>query len=257
MFDIEKFVTEVCEQAYPTYGNADGETLSELGRGREIECLESEQESLETEKAELETEKTELETEQTGLKADQKVKTDIDELQEISDRLTQIEERIIEIDNRIIEIDNRVVEIVARLNQISDDNFLVNYPLRNKWTCEVSDILNIPRPETVTPNLIVATWRLAGVDRNEIDAVQSGVNFEVMVNASEVVALNAFHWSLMWNLQRHNGLRLSDLIGDVEEDEPVGKTMQWNSRAFRVWGLTVTQLVTGMNVLFNEVEVKQ
>ena len=156
-----------------------------------------------------------------------------------------------------MEKDKAVLVSQEELKRLRDEGTDLKPYAINKWTFVVSDILNIPRQETITSNLVVATWRLAGVDRNEIDAVQSGVNFEVMVNASEVVALNAFHWSLMWNLQRHNGLRLSDLIGDVEEDEPVGKTMQWNSRAFRVWGLTVTQLVTGMNVLFNEVEVKQ
>ena len=120
----------------------------------------------------------------------------------------------------------------------------------NKWTYKVSDILNVPPPHEVKENLVVVTWRLAGIDRNELDAFQSGTNFEVFVNASSVNALNAFHWALGTLLPRHNGLRLSDLIGDVEEDEPVSKTMAHNARAFRVWGLTVNQLVTGMNELF-------
>ena len=120
----------------------------------------------------------------------------------------------------------------------------------NKWTYKVSDILNVPPPHEVKENLVVVTWRLAGIDRNELDGFQSGTNFEVFVNASSVKALNAFHWGLGQQVRVMNGVRLSDLIGDVEEDEPVSKTMAHNARAFRVWGLTVNQLVTGMNELF-------
>ena len=126
------------------------------------------------------------------------------------------------------------------------------YPLRNKWTYKVSDILNVPAPHEVKENLVVVTWRLAGVDRTQLDEFQSGVNFEIIVNASSINALNAFHWALgKQTFGRHDGVRLSDLIGDVEEDEPVSKTMTaHNARAFRVWGLTVNQSVTGMNELF-------
>ena len=217
MFDIENFVKEVCDRAYPLYGNADGETLSEFERLRKIEILKRELESLPKEKTELES--------------------------EISTP---------EIVSRIEAIDSRIKVLPDELEALTIENVKIAYPQQNKWTFVVSDLLNIP--DQVSPDLVVATWRLAGIDRNEIDSVQSGVNFEVMANASQIVALNAFHWSLMQSLRVHNGLRLSDLIGDVEDDEPVGKTMRWNARAFRVWGLTVSQNVTGMNVLFNEVE---
>ena len=124
--------------------------------------------------------------------------------------------------------------------------------LINKWTYKVTDILNVPAPREVGTNLVVVTWRLAGVDRTQLDEFQSGVNFEIFVNASSINALNAFHWALgKRTFGRHDGVRLSDLIGDVEEDEPVSKTMTThNARAYRVWGLTVNQSVTGMNELF-------
>ena len=123
--------------------------------------------------------------------------------------------------------------------------------MENKWTYKVSDLLNIPLQHEIKEYLVVAVWRLAGIDRNSLDQPQDGINFEVSVSASSINALNAFHWSLLSMLSAYD-VRLSDLIGDVEEDEPVSPTMRHNARAFRVWGLTVSQSVTGMNELFEE-----
>ena len=156
-----------------------------------------------------------------------------------------------------LEKDKAVLVSQAELERLREEGTDLSTYAINKWTFKVSDILNVPQDHEVTPDLVVATWRLAGIESRPVDITQNGINFEVMVNASQVIALNAFHWALLNQIRVHNELRLSDLIGDVAEDEPVGKTMRWNSRAFRVWGMTTAQLVTGMNVLFNEVEVKQ
>ena len=148
----------------------------------------------------------------------------------------------------MFDVEQFCIDVCERAYPIADPEGLEDK--ENKWTYKVSDLLNIPAPHEVSENLVVVTWRLAGVDRNELDAVQSGTNFEVLANASSIRALNAFHWGLCKQIEVTNDVRLSDLIGDVEEDEPVSKTMRHNARAFRVWGLTVSQSVTGMNELF-------
>ena len=154
-----------------------------------------------------------------------------------------------------LEKDKAVIVSQAELNRLRlEETDLSTYAI-NKWTYKVSDILNVPPPHEVKENLVVVTWRLAGIDRNDIATFQTGNNFEIYVNASSINALNAFNWALGTQLARMNEVRLSDLIGDVEEDEPVSKTgVTHNARAFRVWGLTVNQLVTGMNELFEPSE---
>ena len=124
---------------------------------------------------------------------------------------------------------------------------------KNKWQYKVVDIFGKLLPPKRGRNFVVCQWRLAGIDRNSLDHIsEDGINFELAVSAKSVVALNAFHWALTKKIRQEQGIRLSDLIGDVEEDEPVGRTTYETNRAIRVWGLTVNQRIVGMNYLFDK-----
>ena len=124
----------------------------------------------------------------------------------------------------------------------------------NKWDYHVQDVLG-DKGVRGEPNLIVVTWALAGVDADTLDYKgDNAINFELICNASSVRALNAFHWALMQELQSTPRVRLSALIGDVQEDEVIGRTRRSTGRAFRVFGLTVDESIVGMSQLFEEVE---
>ena len=128
----------------------------------------------------------------------------------------------------------------------------------NEWRYHVQDILGEKAdPEKLKrkPKLIVVTWALAGVDADSLDwKGDNGINFELVCNASSVRAINAFHWALMQSLQSETRVRLSALIGDVEEDEVIGRTRRSTGRAFRVFGMTVEDSIVGMSQLFEEVD---
>ena len=132
----------------------------------------------------------------------------------------------------------------------------------NKWKYHVQNLLgytseDLDKEGKITgidpQTTIVVTWALAGIDNYTLDNKgDDGINFELIVNAPMIKALNAFHWSLMRKLRTTNGVRLSALLGDVEEDETVGRTIRTTGRAYRVWGLTVSEPIVGMNYLFEE-----
>ena len=99
--------------------------------------------------------------------------------------------------------------------------------------------------------LVQVKWRLNGMERGGLDEpLTRSVNFELLVSASEVIVLNAFHYALMIKVRQTYSVDLSDIVGDVEEDEPVGRTTRESGRVYRVWGLRVDDLVTGMQPLF-------
>ena len=104
-------------------------------------------------------------------------------------------------------------------------------------------------------NEIVVTWALAGIDKAAIDYKgHTGMNMEVIVNSPLVRGLNAFHWALIKQLRSNTNIRLSALLGDVEEDETVGRSTRSGGRVYRVWGLTIDESVIGMNSLFIDSE---
>ena len=119
----------------------------------------------------------------------------------------------------------------------------------NWWGWRVDDIFG---NELATGNkrIVQVKWRLSGMDRGGLDEpLTRSINFELQVNATAVVALNAFHYALMIKVRQTYSVDLSDIIGDVEEDEPVGRTTRASGRVYRVWGLRVDDLVTGMQPL--------
>ena len=120
----------------------------------------------------------------------------------------------------------------------------------NKWDPKVVDIFG---KEVSKGNVhrVQVKWQLTGMDRGGLDEpLTRSINFELSVSASAVVALNAFHYALMIKVRQTHGVDLSDILGDVEEDEPVGRTTRESGRVYRVWGLRVDDLVTGMQPLF-------
>ena len=120
----------------------------------------------------------------------------------------------------------------------------------NEWRYRVDDIFG-KEVSKGNVHLVQVKWRLSGMERGGLDEpLTRSINFELSVNASAVVALNAFHYALMIKVRQTYGVDLSDIVGDVEEDEPVGRTTRESGRVYRVWGLRVDDLVTGMQPLF-------
>ena len=93
---------------------------------------------------------------------------------------------------------------------------------------------------------VIISWRMAGVSAGTFDEVLPPTNFEIVVSATKVRALNAFHWALMVAIRDENDVSLTTLIGDVDEDSLQGPRRSVTGRAQRAWGLTVAGPVTGM-----------
>ena len=109
--------------------------------------------------------------------------------------------------------------------------------VENWWQPRVVDIFG-GAIATGNKNIVQVKWRLSGMDRGGLDEpLTRSINFEFVVNASAVVALNAFHYALMIKVRQTYAVDLSDIIGDVEEDEPVGRTTRESGRVYRVWGI--------------------
>ena len=120
----------------------------------------------------------------------------------------------------------------------------------NLWRYRVDDIFG-KEVSKGNVRLVQVMWRLSGIERGGLDeTLTRSTNFELVVNASAVIALNAFHYALMIKVRQTYPVDLSDIIGDVEEDEPVGRTTRESGRVYRVWGLKVDDVVTGMQPLF-------
>ena len=149
-----------------------------------------------------------------------------------------------------------------------DIEFFVNqicetaYPKPNKWVYLVRDqfgfatneqneykqIINL-NTATKDPNLILVTWGLSGIDFSDsIDITFPPIAFDIMVSATTLRALNAFHWALMLGLESDNRVNLSALGGDVQSDEKKGH-LQSSGRFSRGWSLMADDLIKGMEVL--------
>ena len=114
------------------------------------------------------------------------------------------------------------------------------------WPIELKNILKRSQEDY----RVMVQWSVTGLDQPQLDSETPVIGVEILVNASQVRALNAFQWALNCLLPGYPQIKLSALFGDVDDDGLVGKNKRVAGRAFRAWRFAVSEDITGMKQLF-------